>query len=160
MWFGKWLAEYSKIFTRALESLKIGILMRSFNPKLKKYEYKIQRGVISHDNEEWRKTLRGIDLSRGSEFEWILIRALESLKNFHFSTLLLSKYMLFELKKVLRSYLSWHWRGIQNLNKNSLVAWKMTWGIWQFGNFHHSTRKCQNWNFDGILLSKVENVWA
>ena len=99
MWFGKWLAEYSKIFTRALESLKIGILMRSFNPKLKKYEYKIQRGVISHDNEEWRKTLRGIDLSRGSEFEWILIRALESLKNFHFSTLLLSKYMLFELKK-------------------------------------------------------------
>ena len=25
-------------------------------------------------------------------------------------------------------------------------------------NFHQSTRKCQNWNFDGILLSKVENV--
>ena len=23
-----------------------------------------------------------------------------------------------------------------------------------------STRKCQNWNFDKILLSKVENVWA
>ena len=27
-------------------------------------------------------------------------------------------------------------------------------------NFHQSTRKCQNWNFDKILLSKVENVWA
>ena len=25
-------------------------------------------------------------------------------------------------------------------------------------NFHQSTRKCQNWDFDGILLSKVENV--
>ena len=25
-------------------------------------------------------------------------------------------------------------------------------------NFHQSTRKSQNWNFDGILLSKVENV--
>ena len=25
-------------------------------------------------------------------------------------------------------------------------------------NFHQSTQKCQNWNFDGILLSKVENV--
>ena len=24
--------------------------------------------------------------------------------------------------------------------------------------FHQSTRKSQNWNFDGILLSKVENV--
>ena len=39
-------------FTRALESLKIGILMGSFNPKLKKYELKIHRGVICHDNEE------------------------------------------------------------------------------------------------------------
>ena len=25
-------------------------------------------------------------------------------------------------------------------------------------NFYQSTRKCQNWNFDAILLSKVENV--
>ena len=27
-------------------------------------------------------------------------------------------------------------------------------------NFHQSTQKCQNWDFDGILLSKVENVSA
>ena len=39
-------------FTRALESLKIGILMGSFNPKLKKYELKIHRGVICQGNEE------------------------------------------------------------------------------------------------------------
>ena len=25
-------------------------------------------------------------------------------------------------------------------------------------NFHQSTRKSQNWDFDRILLSKVENV--
>ena len=25
-------------------------------------------------------------------------------------------------------------------------------------NFHHSTLKSQNWNFDGILFSKVESV--
>ena len=25
-------------------------------------------------------------------------------------------------------------------------------------NFHQSTQECQNCNFDGILLSKVENV--
>ena len=25
-------------------------------------------------------------------------------------------------------------------------------------NFHQNTGKCQNWDFDGILLSKVENV--
>ena len=49
-------------FTRALESLKTGISMGSFNPKLKKYELKIHRGVICHDNEEWCKIWRGIDL--------------------------------------------------------------------------------------------------
>ena len=27
-----------------------------------------------------------------------------------------------------------------------------------FANFHQSTRKYQNWNFDKMLLSKVENV--
>ena len=25
-------------------------------------------------------------------------------------------------------------------------------------NFHQSTQKCQNWDFDGNLLSKVENL--
>ena len=25
--------------------------------------------------------------------------------------------------------------------------------------FHQTTRKSQNWDFDGILLSKVKNVW-
>ena len=28
----------------------------------------------------------------------------------------------------------------------------------KFANFHQSTCKCQNWNFDKIFLSKVENV--
>ena len=27
-------------------------------------------------------------------------------------------------------------------------------------NFYHSIWKYQNWDFDGIFLSKVENVWA
>ena len=29
-----------------------------------------------------------------------------------------------------------------------------------FANFYQSTQKYQNWNFDKMLLSKVENVWA
>ena len=28
------------------------------------------------------------------------------------------------------------------------------------GNFHQSTWKSQNSDFDGILFSKVENIWA
>ena len=41
-----------EIFTRALESLKIGALMGSFNRKYKMYELKIYRGGMCHDNEE------------------------------------------------------------------------------------------------------------
>ena len=58
-----------QIFTRAIESLKIGTLMGSFNPK---YERKIHRGVMCHDNEEWCKTWRGIDFSF-QNWHWELI---------------------------------------------------------------------------------------
>ena len=39
----------------------------------------------------------------------------------------------------------------------------LTWGLENdtrnLANFHQNGWKCQNWDFDGILLSKVENVW-
>ena len=39
-------------FTRALESVKIGTLMGYFCPKQERYDLKICRGVMCHDNEE------------------------------------------------------------------------------------------------------------
>ena len=41
-----------QIFTRALESVKIGTLIGAFCPKQKKYDLKIYRGVKCHDNEK------------------------------------------------------------------------------------------------------------
>ena len=39
---------------------------------------------------------------------------------------------------------------------------KLTFGLKNdlknLANFHQNTRKCQNWYFQGILLSKVENA--
>ena len=39
---------------------------------------------------------------------------------------------------------------------------KLTYGLENdmknLANFDHSTWKCQNWDFDGILFSKVENA--
>ena len=52
-------------------------------------------------------------------------RALDSLKNFDFNGLLLSKVYFVWAKKVQRSYLSWNWRGIQNLERNRLVVSKL-----------------------------------
>ena len=58
----------------------------------------------------------------------ILIRALKSLQNVHFDWSLSCKVYNVWPKKVQRSYLSWHWRVMQNLNKNWFEVWKMTWG--------------------------------
>ena len=41
-----------QIFTRALESVKIGTLMGSFCPKQKRYDLKIYRGNMCDGNEE------------------------------------------------------------------------------------------------------------
>ena len=53
---------------------------------------------------------------------WILTWGLESLKNFHFNVLLLSKVYTFWAKKVQKSYLSWNWRWIHNLESKQLVV--------------------------------------
>ena len=117
-----------QIFTRALESLKIGILIGSFNPKLKKYELKIHRGVICHDNEEWCKIWRGIDLSVQNwheEFDKFWPKHLKISKLFILMCSFWAKYILFNLKKVHSSYLSWNWIGIQNLEWNQLDVSKL-----------------------------------
>ena len=91
-----------------------------------------------------------------SKIGWILIRALKSLKKFRFDWSLLCKVYNIWPKKVQRSYISRHWRVMQNLKKNWLVVWKMR----NLANFHQNTWKCQTWYFHGILLSKVGHTWA
>ena len=88
----------------------------------------------------------------------ILTRALESLKSFHFNVLLLSKVYIVWAQKVQRSYLSWHWRVIQNLERNRLVISKLTWGIWQILTW--ALENLKNLRFNGLLVTKVYNVWA
>ena len=79
--------------------------------------------------------------------------ALKSLKDFHFNGLLLSKVYIVWTKKVERSYLSWHWRVMQNLKKNWLVAWKMTWGIWQIFTRALKVSKLELW-WDPFVQSR------
>ena len=115
-----------QIFTRGFESLKIGILMESFNPKWNKYELKIHWGLMCHDNEEWCKISSGI---------WgFLIPGLESLRDFHFNLVLLTKAYIAWAKKVQRSNLHETeqvykiWRGIdlsfQNWHKEFNKFWR------------------------------------
>ena len=81
---------------------------------------------------------------------WILTRALESLKNFHFNVLLLSKVYIVWAKKVPKSYLSWNWIGIQNLERNRLVVSRLAKGIWQILTW--ALESLKNFHFHGLLL--------
>ena len=66
------------------------------------------------------------------------------------------KYIMFEIQKY-RGLISHYTEELCKFwRKNDLCFEK-----WQekFTNFHQSTWKCQNCDFDGILLSKVEKVW-
>ena len=121
---------------------------------------KVQRSYLSWN---WR----GIqNLERNqlvvSKLTWgiwqILTWALQSLKDFHFNGLLLSKLCIVWAKKVQRSYLSWHWRVIQNLERNQLVVSKLTWGIWQILTW--ALQSLNNFHLNGLLLNKVYIVWA
>ena len=70
-------------------------------------------------------------VSKMTRIWWILIRALKSLKTLLLDWSLLCKVYNVWTKKVQSSYISWHWRVMQNLKKNWLVVWKMTWKIWK-----------------------------
>ena len=56
--------------------------------------------------------------------------------------------------------ISWHWRVMQNLKKNWLVAWKMTEEFGKFSPEHLKVSKLVLWYPIKLgLLSKVEKVW-
>ena len=92
---------------------------------------KVRRSYVSLHWRVMQNLKKNWFVSKMTRIWWILIRALKSLKNLHFDWSLLCKVYNVWPKKVQRSYLSWHWRVMQNLKKNWLVAWKITWGIWQ-----------------------------
>ena len=68
-----------------------------------------------------------------------------------------ARYILFELKKY--RVVIFH-----ELKSDAKFEEKITYGLKNnmrnLANLYQSTWKFQNWDFDGILLSQVENVWA
>ena len=129
-WLVVWKMTWgiSQIFTRAFESVEIETLMRSFCPKQKRYELKIYRGFMCHDNEKWYKNWRRNELVV-LKLTWRIWRistgVLKGLKDLYYNGLLVTNVYNFWTKKVQRSYLSWYWRVMQNLKNNWLLVWKM-----------------------------------
>ena len=125
LWFVKWHKEYNKFSPECLKVSKLGLwrdpLMQSRKSMTLKFTEELYVMKMKNDAK-----CEGEFISKLTWGTWqILTRALESLENLHFNMLLLSKVYIVWAKKVQRSYLSWHWRGIQNLERNRLVVSKL-----------------------------------
>ena len=136
------------------ESLKIGTSMGSFYPKWKMYVLEIYRGVMCHENKEWFEIWRGVDLSVQNwqeKFDKLWPEHSKVIKICALMGCFWPKYIIFELIKVQKSYVWWHWILMQNFKENWLVLSKMTWRIWQI--FVHGLK-----NSDFILESKMAEL--
>ena len=97
--FQNWHEEFDKFWPEHLKVSTISTLMCSVWAEYILFELKMYREVIFHDTEEWYKIWRAVRLvlSKLTRGIWqILTWAHESLKNFHFNGLLLSKVYIAE----------------------------------------------------------------
>ena len=78
-------------------------------------------------------------------------------KNWKFDGIVLSKVENIWTENLQGSFVSWQWRRIPNLNRNWLVSSKLTWRIWRI--LTRALENLKNLTFNGLLLSKVYNVW-
>ena len=112
--FQSWHEEFDEFWPLHLKVSKIFTLMGSFWTKYIVWAKKVYTEELSFIKMK-RDTKFGEESTCGFMAWQVLTWALESFTNFHFNGLLLSKVYIVQAKKVQRSYLSWNWRGIQNL---------------------------------------------
>ena len=156
LWFGKWNEEYGKFSPEYLKVSELGVWWGPLILSCKSMSLNFTRElcVMTMKNDakfEEELTCRfKIDLTNWQFWP-------EHLKVSKMFTLMCSfwaKYILVELKR----YRGFIFHDTEEWSK----IWRKTdlwFGKWH-GEFHQIIWKCQNLDVDGILLSKVENVWA
>ena len=126
------------------------------------YQLKIYRGDLCQDIEEWCKIWRGIDelvQNWHKEFDKFWPEHLKISKIYTFMVFFWTKYIMFELKKSIGEFC------LMALNIDATFEGKLTCAfkndMRNYSKFSpEHIWKSKNWDFDGILLSKVENVSA
>ena len=88
-----------------------------------------------------------------TRIRWILTWALKSLKNLHFEWFLLCKVFNVWIKKVRKSYLSWHWRVTQIWRKTDLWFGKWHDGFGKFSPEHSKVSELGLW-WDPFVQSR------
>ena len=126
---------------KILPNLYFDRLLKVYKILAKKY-----RGVISHDREDRCKIWRKTDLSfqKWQEFDKHWPEHSKVSITCTFLCPYCAKYLMFDLKK--------YRRVIFHDTEGWCKIWRKT-DLWfgNMANFHQSTWKSQNWDFDGIL---------
>ena len=149
IWFGQKepiKVQNIKLSTAHVKFYQLCFLIGSFCWKYIKFQLKRHRANTSHDTEEWCKIWRKTVLLFQKWQEFVEFW-LEHLKVSKICTLICSfcaTWIYQEWGEAFRMMISC---GLENDMKN-------------LENFQQSTRKSRNWDFDEILLTKRENVWA
>ena len=131
-WFAKWNEKFDNFHQNTWKCQNWefdGILLL----KVENTCTKIYREVMANNTEEWWKNWRGIILLFQNWGIWRIWT--KHLKVSEIWTLMVGsfwvKFIMFWTKKLLRSYLSWHWKMMRNLMRNWLVVSRLTWGSWR-----------------------------
>ena len=118
-------------FHAAVESLKIWPLIGFFVQSIQRFRSKSTEKLCLmtlRSDAKFEKNWLLVPKITWS-IPWIYSASSGKSENLHFNVLLLSIACKVSAEKVLKNYLSWHWKKIQNLKKNWLFIWKMAWRI-------------------------------
>ena len=157
LWFGKWHEKFGKFSPEQTKFSKLGLSFNPFIQSRKCMSLKIRGDlcVMTMKNAKFEIQLTcyfKIDMRYLTNFDP------SNQKNLHCNGLILNKVYNVSANTVQSSYVWLHSRLIQTLKENWLELPKID--VRNLANFHQSTWKSPDWDLDGILLSKVENVWA
>ena len=159
--FRKWHEEFSKFSPEPVRRSKnVGLWWDPFIQRRKcmslRFTGKFCVMAMKNDAKFEEKLIVSSKLTLGI---WrVLTRALENLKNLYFNRLLLTKAYNVWAKKKYGGVMfdgTEYWCKIWRKNDLCFQKWHE-----EFSKFSpEHVRKSKNWDFDGILLSKVENAW-
>ena len=149
--------SYEKFKEKLTCSLKHDIRnLMNFHPTTQNSENFTLMGSfcpIFHDTEQWCKIWIKLDLVVSKlawGIRWTFVKALKNLKICTLMGPFCPKRNV-SARKSQRNYVSWHWKVMQNLRENWLVAWEMTRNL---VNFHESSWKSENLHLMGSFCRK------
>ena len=160
LWFGKWHEEFGKLSPEHCKVSKLGLLWDPFVQSRKCMSLKFTRALclmtMKNDTkiEEELICCFKIDMRNLTNFDPVTQKSSKF-------TLWMSSfrpaYIIFEIKNTEElSFMA--------LKNDTKFDKKLSCGLKNdmrnLAYFYQITLKCQNWNFHGVLLPKVENVWA